>query len=238
VQLRELGERWGLPAPALDQLETLLRLIADDRSAPTSVRDPERALEIHIADSLSGLEVPELRAAEAIADIGSGAGLPGLVLAAALPGTRFDLIEASRQKAQFIERAAAACELENARAVPARVEEWAIAEGREGYEAVAARAVSALPTLVEYAAPLLRRQGVLVAWKGKRDVEEERAGMEAASVLGMAPKEVRRVRPFPDARDRHLHVYQQVTPCPPGYPRRPGRATKRPLGHRPSRANA
>ena len=125
--------------------------------------------------------------------------------------------------------------MDNARSVKARVEEWAavtpaLGGGREAYDAVTARAVAALPVLVEYAAPLLRDSGVLVAWKGAVDQAERRQGEEAATELGMSLEEVRRVEPFEGARDRHLCVVRKVAPTPKGYPRRPGMAAKRPLG--------
>ena len=83
--------------------------------------------------------------------------------------------------------------------------------------------------LAEYAAPLLRDQGVLVAWKGRRDAQEEADGAYAAEQLGLEPVEIRRVQPFPAARDRHLHVMRKVAPTPSRFPRRPGMAAKRPL---------
>ena len=187
-------------------------------------------MDAHIADSLSGLEVRQLREAVRIADIGSGAGFPGLVLAVALPGARLDLVESSRRKCEVIERLAAAGELANVRAVAARAEEWAGGEGREAYNGVTARALASLPVLVEYAAPLLRVGGALVAWKGARDAAEEAAGLAAAGQLGMSSEGVRAVMPFAGARNRHLHVYSKRAETPPGFPRRPGMAAKRPLG--------
>jgi 16S rRNA (guanine527-N7)-methyltransferase len=83
---------------------------------------------------------------------------------------------------------------------------------------------------VEYGAPLLREGGVLVAWKGARDADEEAAGAAAASQVGMAAAEVLSVRPFEASENRHLHVFRKISPTPPGFPRRPGMARKRPLG--------
>jgi len=171
------------------------------------------------------LEVSELRAASRIADIGSGAGFPGLPLAVALPDARVDLIESARRKSEVIERLAAAAGIANARAVHGRVEEW----GGQEYDAVTARAVAPLAVLVEYAAPLLRTGGVLVAWKGARDAAEEEAGAAAGGQLGMGPGRVLQVHPFAGARNRHLHVFTKVGPTPDRFPRRPGIARKRPL---------
>ncbi len=96
-----------------------------------------------------------------------------------------------------------------------------------------ARAVAALPILVEYAAPLLRSAGVLVAWKGAVGADELQQAKGAAAELGMALEEVRRVEPFEGARERHLVVFRKVAHTPGGYPRRPGMAAKRPLGRHP-----
>jgi 16S rRNA (guanine527-N7)-methyltransferase len=195
------------------------------------VRASEEAVDAHVADSLSGLEVEALRRARAIADVGAGAGFPGLVLALALPEAFVDLIESQRRKCAVIERLAAAAGIENARSVAARVEEWGAdrAEGREAYDAVTVRAVAPLAVLVEYASPLLREGGVLVAWKGVRDAREEEAAARAAERAAMRAQGVRAVRPFRGARDRHLHVYEKSGPTPRGLPRRVGVARKRPL---------
>jgi 16S rRNA (guanine527-N7)-methyltransferase len=71
---------------------------------------------------------------------------------------------------------------------------------------------------------------VLVAWKGARDPGEEAVGAAAAAELGMAVDEVLAVKPYPTSENRHLHVMRKISPTPPGFPRRPGMARKRPLG--------
>jgi 16S rRNA (guanine527-N7)-methyltransferase len=213
----------------------LLEALAAEPDPHTTVSDPAAALDTHVADSLSGLEVEALRTAARIADLGAGAGFPGLVLAIALPAARVDLVEAARRKAAVIDRLRQAAQVDNARSVVARAEEWArtppaLGGGREAYDAVTARAVAPLAVLVEYAAPLLRLDGVLVAWKGARDPAEEGMGRRAADEMGLARADVLRVEPFSGARHRHLHVYRKVVPTPERFPRRPGVAAKRPLG--------
>jgi 16S rRNA (guanine527-N7)-methyltransferase len=217
-----------------ETFEPLLAALAAEPDPHTTVVEPEAAFEVHVADSLSGLEVAELTAARRIADIGAGAGFPGLVLAIALPRAQVDLIESAGRKTAVIDRLIQAAELRNARSVTARAEDFArtpaaLGGGRDAYDAVTARAVGPLAVLVEYAAPLLRSGGVLVAWKGARDATEERAGAVAARKVGMAVKEVVPVRPYPASENRHLHVYRKVARTPPEFPRRPGMARKRPL---------
>jgi 16S rRNA (guanine527-N7)-methyltransferase len=212
----------------------LLEALAAEPDPHTTVSDPEAALEVHVADSLSGLEVPELAAARRIADIGSGAGFPGLVLAIALPRAQVDLIESSGRKTAVMDRLIQAAELSNARSITARVEDFArtpgaLGVGGEAYDAVTARAVGPLALLVEYAAPLLRAEGVLVAWKGARDSAEEASGAAAAAKVGMAVKDVIPVQPYETSENRHLHIFRKIAPTPPEFPRRAGMARKRPL---------
>ena len=109
-----------------------------------------------------------------IADLGSGAGFPGLPLAIALPDSRVDLVESARRKCAVIDRLAAAAGVENARSLPLRVEELAAGDGRSAYDAVTARALAPLPVLVEYAAPLLRQ--AVPWWLGRGRAIAPRSG--------------------------------------------------------------
>lgn len=223
------AEKHDLSAETLEGLALLLAALAAEESPPTTVTDPSEAADTHVADSLSGLGVPALREAGRIADIGAGAGFPGLALATALPGTQIDLIESTARKCEVIARLATAAAIPNAAAIPARAEEWAIDDGSNAYEIVTARALSSLAVLAEYAAPLLELGGSLVAWKGARDAEEETAGATAARILGLEPSPPVPVRPFKGSRERNLYVYTKIEPTPDRFPRRPGMATKRPL---------
>jgi 16S rRNA (guanine527-N7)-methyltransferase len=222
--------RYTVPADRAESVLQLLAALAAEPDPHTTVADPPEALDRHVADSLSGLAVDALRDAADIADLGSGAGFPGLPLAIALPSTRLDLIEAASRKTSVIGRLIAAARLVNARPVTARAEEWAAGGGRDAYDVVTARAVAALPVLVEYAAPLLRPGGSFVAWKGARDPAEESAADRAAGAVGLALVDQIEVEPFEGARDRRLYVFEKVSPTPDRYPRRPGMAAKRPLG--------
>jgi 16S rRNA (guanine527-N7)-methyltransferase len=213
----------------------LLAALAAEPDPHTSVSDPEAALDVHVADSLSGLEVPELSSARRIADIGAGAGFPGLVLAIAIPRAQVDLVDSAGRKTAVVDRLIQAAKLSNARSITARVEDYArqpaaLGGGAAAYDAVTARAVGPLALLVEYAAPLLRPEGVLVAWKGARDPAEESAGAAAAEIVGMAMEDVIPVQPYPASENRHLHVFRKIAPTPDRFPRRAGIARKRPLG--------
>ena len=232
------GPAVALAPAARGALEVVLALLAADPTSPTTVRDPGEAWRVHVADSLSGLEFQRLRGASRIADVGADAGFPGLALAAALPDARVDLIESTSRKCEFMRRAVERAGLANATVVCERAESWAAAPppegGREAYDAVTARAVGRLSTLAELGSPLLRDDGVLVAWKGRRDPGEEDELRAAAGRLAMEPHEIRPVAPYAGSRHRHLHLIAKSGPTPADLPRRPGMAKKRPFGSRPS----
>jgi 16S rRNA (guanine527-N7)-methyltransferase len=210
-------------------LQTVLDLLAEERASVSSITD-ERAWRVHVADSLTGLEVPELREARKIADIGSGAGFPGLALAVALPQAQVDLIESIGRKCDFMRRAIEVSGIANARVINARSEELAAGEGLEAYDAATARAVGRLSTLAELTSPLLKDGGILVAWKGKRDADEEQQLDRAADQLAMRPERILAVGARAGSEHRHLHVIQKLGTTPADLPRRSGMAKKRPRG--------
>jgi 16S rRNA (guanine527-N7)-methyltransferase len=223
-----LVERYALPDDAVGRLLAFHRLLVEDPLAPTAVRDPMKAIDDHLADSLVGLELEPIRLAGSLADLGSGAGVPGLALAIALPETRVSLVESASRRSAFLERAVVATETTNAAVVNTRVETWP--EGLAAFDVVTARALAPLPVVAEYAAPLLAVGGMLVVWRGKRNPRDEEAAARAAAQLGLEPVEIRHMQPFPGAENRYLHLMSKVTETPLGFPRRPGMAVKRPLG--------
>jgi 16S rRNA (guanine527-N7)-methyltransferase len=226
-RVRELVARYELPEPADEQLVTLLGLLADDPLAPTAIRARDRVLDDHLADSLVALEVPSVRGARLVVDLGSGAGLPALPLAIALPGASVTAVESSGRKCAFVERVASACGLGNVEVIHARAEDWPGGRGR--FDVATARALAPLEVVLEYAAPLLVVGGTLVAWRGKREPDVEAAAEAGAGVIGMASGDVLAVTPYDGARNRHLHLMSKVMETPDGFPRRPGMALKRPL---------
>ncbi|HEX6688238.1 MAG TPA: 16S rRNA (guanine(527)-N(7))-methyltransferase RsmG [Solirubrobacterales bacterium] len=208
----------------------VLELLEEEKASVSSVTEPERGWRVHVEDSLTGLVVPELAGAGRIADIGSGAGFPGLVLAIALPNSQLDLIESVGRKCEFIRRAIDAAGIPNATVINARSEEAAVGAGREAYDAATARAVGRLSTLAELASPLLKENGVLVAWKGRRDGDEEQQLERAADRLAMHPERILDVGDRAGSKHRHLHVLRKLGQTPTNLPRRPGIAKKRPRG--------
>jgi 16S rRNA (guanine527-N7)-methyltransferase len=227
-RLDVLQRRFGLTAEARGALASLLVFLEGDTLAPTTVTRPAEAVDQHIADSLVALDLPEVRAATAIADLGSGAGFPGVVLAIALPDATVSLVESNGRKCAFLTRALAAAGIRNAVAVNTRAETWVA--GRGAHDLVTARALAPLAVVAEYAAPLLRTDGTLVAWTGKREPQLEDQAARASELLGLSSPTGIATAPFAGAQHHNLHLMSKLMDTPAQYPRRPGMARKRPLG--------
>jgi len=122
-RLDELARHYDLPPGSAARLARLLDLVAAEPASITTVRDPERGADVHVADSLVALDLAAVRAAGRLADLGAGAGFPGLVLAVALPATEVVLVESVQRKAAFIRGAAAELDLGNVRVEAVRAED-------------------------------------------------------------------------------------------------------------------
>lgn len=217
----------ALEASAASALIALLDRIAIEPQNLTAIDGLEEGIERHLLDSLVGLTLPDVAGAEAAVDIGSGAGFPGIALAIARPDVAVTLVESERRKAAWLARASA--EVPNLRVVADRSEHLAGTE-RERFPLATTRALGPLPVCLELAAPLVAVGGAVVVWRGDDDDPAlERAGAEAARELGLEPRDPVHVTPFPGAR-RRLHAFRKTSPTPGRYPRRAGRAAKRPLG--------
>jgi len=152
----------------------------------TAIRDPQAVATAHIVDSLTALPFLAARGIDRFLDLGSGGGYPGLPLAAALPAARALLVEPTAKKVRFLETVIAATGMEaTVEASAIRAEALAADPRHRGqWPAVTARAVAALPELVELAFPLLAPGGFLVAWKRGDLADEVAATQRALQALG------------------------------------------------------
>lgn len=193
----------------------------------TAVTEWDRALRLHVLDSLGA--IPYLPSGVAkTADLGSGAGFPGIPIAI-VTRTRVALVESIRKKAAFLESVVSELGIGQVAAVRCgRAEELALTDAG-AYECVTARALSSLPALVELASPLLAIGGSLIAMKGRPDEAELDAGVRAGTLVGMT-EEGRYHYVLPGAGEQRTIVrYSKVAEPELSLPRRPGLAQKRPL---------
>lgn len=203
----------------------------------TAIDNPEQIEVRHFLDSLSCLTVwKQMGAATSgvgevrAIDVGTGAGLPGLALKIVWPNLRLTLLEATGKKVQFLDHAIAELGLTDVMTIHGRAEEIAHQpEHRAAYGLAFARAVAALPSLLELTLPFLRVGGWLLAQKGQAGAAEALAAERALAILGgrlhaIYPVEV----PFL-AEERLLVAVQKGHPTPDQYPRRPGVPVRKPL---------
>ena len=171
----------------------------------------EEARRVHLDESLAALETVQ-RFEGPIVDVGSGGGAPGIPLAEALPGREVTLLEATRRKCDFLERWLA--ELPNLRVVCGRAEEQPL----DAWGVAVAKALAPPPVAAEWCLPLVAPGGAAVLYVGPTAQADR-----VAQVAGLLAAELE-----PDSPPGLL-VLRKLGPTPPGFPRRPGVARKRPL---------
>ena len=170
-----------------------------------------------MADSLVALDLPAVRAARRVADLGSGGGFPGLALAIALPAAHVALVESVGRKCAFLATAVGELGLGNVEVVNARAEAWP--EGIGAQDLVVARALAPLPVLAGVRGATARAAAAC-SWPGRAAASRQRrpTARPRRDALGMSAPQAISVDPFPRARDRHLYLSSKVSPTPSRIP--------------------
>jgi 16S rRNA (guanine527-N7)-methyltransferase len=200
----------------LDRLARLIALVCATPVGVTAIRDPAEAAARHVLDALAGLAAVDAAPAGPLADVGSGGGLPGLVLAIMRPERAVHLIEATARKAAFIAEAAGDLGLA-VEVHPQRSEAVARGPLRDAFPCVVARALAPPPIAVELCLPLCRPGGRLVLWSHEQPTAELAFAADALAGAVLAPE------------SPGVLVVGKLAATPERFPRRPGMAAKRPL---------
>ena len=203
-----LAERHGLPPRSTTQLLAFHRLLVEDPLAPTAIRDPLKAFDDHLADSLVGLEFEPIRAAGKLADLGSGAGLRGCRWRLRCPRRASRSSRAPRGEARFSNEPWR-CRMQRTPASSTHAPRLGRGPG-SSFDVVTARALAPLAVVVEYAAPLLvgRRRARRLerqTQSARRGRGGPRGGPSWVSSRGNSP-----MQPYPGAENRHLHLMSKV----------------------------
>lgn len=228
----------ALDQAALATFERYLDLIFEwnERAGITSISDPAEAQHRHFGESLALLQA--LRVAEILrpgepvrmADLGPGGGFPGVPMRIAEPALELVLVESNQKRADFLRLAVDELNLDGVEVVAQRIED----AGRNpvlraSFDVVVARALAAMPVLVEYALPLLREGGVLAAPKGSRALDELAEATAAIEALGGVALDPLQLSVATDAPPQTVLLVRRSGPLDERYPRRAGMPSKRPL---------
>lgn len=222
-----------LTAVQLEMLHLFERELVDwnaNRANLTGITEEEEIEIKHFLDSFSILRFLSISQQARVADVGTGAGFPGLVLKILRPDLEMALIESVGKKADFLVAVTEKLGLTGVEVVNMRAEDAGNHHDyRETYDLVVARAVAQMPVLAEYMIPLCRLGGCCIAMKGATALKEVEHGMFAIEVLGGRFVAMHTVT-LPALDEPHLLiVIEKSEATPKNYPRRAGIAAKRPL---------
>jgi 16S rRNA (guanine527-N7)-methyltransferase len=216
--------RW---LPLLQRHASLIEAAAP--AVRVSSVSPADAIRRHYAESLELLRLIELDAPVSdLADVGSGGGWPGLVVAAVRPGAEVHLIEPLQKRARLLVEVSAALGLPNVHVHPQRAEEAGRGPLRDVCTVVTARAVASLSELLEYTSPLTAHGGRIVLPKGSAFEGEIASAGPAMQALGVSLSKVVPMRPDISEAVR-VAMFEKQGATDARYPRRPGTPAKRPL---------
>lgn len=198
----------------------------------TAITQPEEVAVKHMIDSLLAYE-PVMKEGKVLADIGTGAGFPGVPLKIYCPELKVVLIDSLGKRLKFLEQVIEKLQLKNISCEHARAEDAGRnKKHREVYDIVTARAVARLSVLAEYCLPLVKKDGMFIALKGSKYAEEIAEAQEAVKILGgrLLSSELVRLPGLDDGRA--IIRIKKIRNTPAQYPRKAGTPEKQPLGSR------
>jgi len=163
----------------LNQLEKYYELLVEwnEKINLTAITDKNEVYLKHFYDSLTLCKVIDLNEIDSLCDIGTGAGFPGIVLKICFPHVELTLVDALNKRIKFLKLVCGELGLTNVECIHARAEEYAI-KNREKFDVVTARAVAALPILLEYSIPLVKNSKYFIALKGTEDINESKNALK------------------------------------------------------------
>lgn len=222
----------SLPTEAMERMSEYLKLLLETNKHVnlTAIREEDAAWRRLIVDSLTPLPYIDLPSGSRVIDIGTGAGLPGMPLAIALPEIHFSLVDSTGKKIAFLRSVVSALKLENVNLYSERAEDLGQAhEHREQYDLAISRAVGPMPLVLEYCMPMLAIGGLMLAMKGPRVVQELEVSSDAMLKLGADG--VRTLPAYPESfgNELVLAMVDKVARTPAAYPRVPGTPKREPL---------
>lgn len=211
----------------LDQFDQYAALLKEwnEKMNLTAITEDSEIWEKHFYDSVRPFAGQKF---DSLADVGSGAGFPGIPLAILYPDRKFTLVEPLGKRCRFLEEVVRRLGLHNVEIVNARAEDFA-RERRESFDAVSARAVARLSILLELCIPLLKTGGTFIALKGRNGREEHEQAKPAIRELKVHLDHQEEFLLDNDEADRIIFYFVKDQKTPAKYPRNFGMIKKKPL---------
>jgi len=208
------------------QFETYLNRLVEVNKVMnlTAITEPEEVYEKHFLDSC--LISPQLKAHDKVADVGSGAGFPGLCLAIIRDDIEVTLIEPTAKRCKFLSDLILELDLKNVWVVNSRIEDLPCV--RESFDVVTARAVAQLSILLELCVPSVKVGGLMIAMKGQKALEELEEASKAIKLLHLSLLSAEPVT-LPNAGLRHNLVFKKDKSTESMYPRAYNQIKNKPL---------
>ena len=231
--LKERGAEAGLSftEEQLEQFTKYYELLVETNKVMnlTAITEPEEVAVKHMIDSLLAYEAG--MAGKTLADVGTGAGFPGVPLKIYCPELRVTLIDSLGKRLKFLQQVIDTLDLKYIRCEHLRAEDAGKnSKHREKYDLVTARAVARLSVLAEYCLPLVKKGGQFIALKGSKFAEEIQEGTAAVTILGGKILSAEPVK-LPGLDDgRAIIKISKLKTTPTQYPRKAGTPEKQPLG--------
>lgn len=211
----------------LNQLEKYYELLVEwnEKINLTAITDKNEVYLKHFYDSLTLCKVINLNEIDSLCDIGTGAGFPGIVLKICFPHLKLTLVDALNKRINFLKLVCEELGLTDVECIHARAEEYAI-KNREKFDVVTARAVAALPVLLEYSIPLVKNSKYFIALKGTEDINESKNALKILNCKIL--QEEKFLLPIEES-NRTIIKVQKLGNTPGKYPRRFSEIKKKPL---------
>ena len=206
-----------------------LNIYGNEKINLTAITAPEDVLYKHFYDCILFLKAITPKEGARIIDVGTGAGFPGMVLKIVRPDINVTLLDSLNKRLVFLNEVIGELGLEGVSTVHMRAEDAGKAAAhRERYDIACARAVAALPTLMEYCIPLVKKGGSFVAMKGSSAAEEMSRSLNAVRLLG-ADKPTIICETLTGNEQRAFIISKKISQTPTKYPRKPAEISKKPL---------
>ncbi len=222
----------ALSPSQLEQFETYFKLLVEwnEKVNLTAITDKEEVYLKHFYDSISPSFFIDFNQDITLCDVGAGAGFPSIPLKICFPSIKLSIVDSLNKRITFLKTLTDELGLQDVSLYHDRAETFGkLAEHREKYDFVTARAVARLSVLSELCLPLVKKGGKFIALKGAGADDEVLAGKKALTILGgKMNKDFYFQLPKEDSK-RHIIMIDKVKETPKKYPRKPGTPNKQPL---------